>query len=270
MKGKMIVIDLDGTLLNINKGCSNESCEYLKKLKDLGYVIVIASGRVLKDCVSVTNGAEFANYIIANSGGLIYDMDNKKVIKNNSIDKLEVRRILESYNSDMEYITLCDLYYYNRYGYNDIKMDFFYDRNIDDIDKFLLKDYDIFHMIVRFRDDSLVDKYYKMFDSDKIDVLVMQDSFNERKWLEIFGEGVNKYNSIKYISKLENISNDNVIAFGDGRNDIEMIKNVGIGVAMGNALDDVKEVSKYVTISHNKDGVIYFLKKYIDENNLVS
>lgn len=262
---KMIVVDLDGTLLNINKGCSKNTKEYLKKLKELGYIIVIATGRVLMDCVSVTDGAEFANYIIANSGGLIYDMDNKKIIKNNYIDKLEVRRILESYNNDIDYITMCDLYCYNRYGYNDIKMDFFYDKNINDIDKFILDNSDIYHMIVKFKDTNLLDKYYKMYDSDKIDVLVMQDSFNENKWLEIFSEGVNKYNSIKYISKLENISNDNIIAFGDGRNDIDMIKNVGMGVAMGNALDIVKDVSKYITISHNEDGVIYFLKKYIND-----
>ena len=61
----------------------------------------------------------------------------------------------------------------------------------------------------------------------------------------------------------------NSIAFGDGRNDIDMIKNVGIGVAMGNALDIVKDVSKYITISHNEDGVIYFLKKYINDNKII-
>lgn len=267
---KMIVVDLDGTLLNINKGCSKNTKEYLKKLKELGYIIVIATGRVLMDSISVTDGAEFANYIIANSGGLIYDMNNKKIIKNNYIDKLEVRRILESYNNDIDYITMCDLYSYNRYGYNDIKMDFFYDKNINDIDKFILEDNNIYHMIVKFRDISLLDRYYKMYDSDKIDVLVMQDSFNENKWLEIFSEGVNKYNGIKYISKLENISNDNIIAFGDSSNDMEMIKNVGIGVSMGNAIDELKDISKYITISHNEDGVIYFLKKYIEENDLVS
>ena len=261
---KMIVVDLDGTLLNINKGCSNKSKEYLKKLKDRGYIIVIATGRVLMDSISVTDGAEFANYIIANSGGLIYDMNNKKIIKNNYIDKLEVRRILESYNNDIDYITMCDLYSYNRYGYNDIKMDFFYDKNVNDIDKFILDDNNIYHMIVKFRDISLLDRYYKMYDSDKIDVLVMQDSFSENKWLEIFSEGVNKYNGIKYISMLENISNDNIIAFGDSSNDMEMIKNVGIGVSMGNAIDELKDISKYITISHNEDGVIYFLKKYID------
>ena len=46
---KMIVVDLDGTLLNINSGCSKDAKKYLKKLKDLGYIIVIATGRVLRD-----------------------------------------------------------------------------------------------------------------------------------------------------------------------------------------------------------------------------
>ena len=72
---KMIVVDLDGTLLNINKECSNKTKKYLKRLKDLGYIIVIATGRVLRSAVVVTGGAEFANYIVASSGSVIYDMD---------------------------------------------------------------------------------------------------------------------------------------------------------------------------------------------------
>ena len=50
---------------------------------------------------------------------------------------------------------------------------------------------------------------------------------------------------------------------------MEMIKNVGIGVSMGNAIDELKDISKYITISHNEDGVIYFLRGYFKENNLV-
>jgi hydroxymethylpyrimidine pyrophosphatase-like HAD family hydrolase len=62
---------------------------------------------------------------------------------------------------------------------------------------------------------------------------------------------------------IEGINNSDVIAFGDGLNDVDMIKLSGIGVAMGNALDEVKNVSNYVTISHNDDGVIYFLREYL-------
>lgn len=266
---KMIVVDLDGTLLNINGGCSRNTKKYLDKLKNLGYVIVIATGRVLGDAVSVTDGASFANYVISSSGGLIYDMDKKKIIFKNEISKSEIKRIIGYYNDDIDYVTMCDLYCYNRYGSNISKMDLFYDKRIDNIDKFIVDCDSIFHMIVKFKDSSLVDKYYSLFDNECIDVLVMQDSFASKKWLEIFGEGVSKYNAIKRIMEIENIDNSDVISFGDGRNDIEMIKCSGIGVAMGNALDDVKMVSDFVTISHNDDGVIYFLEKYLGENNLV-
>lgn len=262
---KMIVVDLDGTLLNINGNCSNKTKKYLKKLKDFGYIIVIATGRVLRDAVFVTDGAVFANYIISNGGGLIYDMDNKEIISKSEIANYELRRILESYNEEIDYITMCDLYYYNRFGDNDSKMDLFYDRKISDIDKFLDDNSGVFHIIVKFKNSDLVCKYFELFDDNEIDVLVMQDSFVDSRWLEIFGERVSKYNAIKILMDLENISNEDVIAFGDGRNDIDMIKNTGIGVAMGNALDDVKDVSDYVTLSHNEDGVVYFLRKYLEE-----
>ena len=74
---KMIVTDLDGTLLDTNKKCSSRTKEYLQKLKNEGKIIVIATGRVLKSAIEVTDGAVFADYIISNSGGMIYDLKNK-------------------------------------------------------------------------------------------------------------------------------------------------------------------------------------------------
>lgn len=265
IKKKMIVVDLDGTLLNINSSCSKKSKEYLLKLKNMGYIIVIATGRILRDAINVSDGADFANYIISSGGGLIYDMDNSRIVDDNSINKVEIRRILDSYNDDIDYITMCDIYYYNRYGDNDSRMDLFYDKKINDKDKFVLNSDSVYHVIVRFKDSDLVSKYYDIYDNDKIDVLVMQDSFVSKRWIEIFSEGVSKYNAIKKIMEIEDIKNNDVISFGDGRNDIEMIKNCGVGVAMGNALEIVKDVSDYVTISHNEDGVVYFLRKYLEE-----
>ena len=266
---KMIVVDLDGTLLNINQECSKKTKKYLKKLKSLGYIIVIATGRILKSAVDVTDGADFANYIICSSGALIYDIDNYKVIKKDDIFKEDMRRICSYYNEDIDYINMCDMFYYHRYM-DDSGRDIFFDRKINDIDRFIDNSEDILHMIVKFKNNDLADKYSKLFKSDNLEILIMQDSFNDRKWIEIFSKDVSKYNAIKVIMELESISNDSVISFGDGLNDVDMIKLCGIGVAMGNALDDVKAVSDYVTISHNRDGVIYFLKKYIEENNLVS
>ena len=264
---KMIVVDLDGTLLNINQGCSKKTIKYLSKLKSMGYIIVIATGRMLRDAVSVTEGAKFANYIISSAGAVIYDMDNSRIISKNKIEKDEVLRICSYYNLEVEFINICDLYYYNSFTFDD-KMDLWVDKKINDIDKFVLESDGIYHMTFHVCDNSLIDKYYKMIDSDKLSILVMQNSFSDKKCIEIFSNGVSKYNAIKKIMEIENISNDDVIAFGDGLNDVDMIRLSGIGVAMGNALDEVKNVSDYVTISHNDDGVIYFLKGYLNKNNL--
>ena len=264
MDKKMIVVDLDGTLLNINGGCSRNTKRYLKRLKDMGYIIVIATGRVLGDAVKITDGADFANYIISNSGGLIYDMGLKKIIMKKGISKDIARYIYSLDNDDIEYITICDLFDYYRYKSLD-KMDLFFDKGINDMDKFITECEEIIHMIIKFKDDGLVNEYYTLLDNGNVRVLVMQDSFVDNKWIEVFGYGTSKYDSIKIICDREGISNCDVISFGDGRNDIDMLKNSGIGVAMGKALLDVKKVSDYITRTHNDDGVIYFLKSYLND-----
>lgn len=264
----MIVVDLDGTLLNINNECSVRTRRYLKSLKDLGYVVVIATGRVLRSAVSVTGGAEFANYVIANAGAVVYDMDNSKLIMGKSINLDDVRRICSYYNDEIKNINICDLFYHHKYM-NSSDVNYKFEKRISNIDRFLDEVDGVYSISVHTDDNSLIDKYYEMVSGKGLDILVMQDSFSDIKCLEIFSEGVSKYNAIKVIMEKENISNKDVIAFGDGLNDVDMIKLSGIGVAMGNALDEVKNVSNYITISHNDDGVIYFLKEYFGENNLI-
>ena len=65
---KLIVMDLDGTLLNEEGIVTQKTKEYLGKLKKEGYVIAIATGRILKSALIATEGAEFANYIVADAG----------------------------------------------------------------------------------------------------------------------------------------------------------------------------------------------------------
>ena len=79
-------------------------------------------------------------------------------------------------------------------------------------------------------------------------------------------KGTEKYKGITEIARLEDISNENIIAFGDGLNDVEMLKKCRIGVAMKNALPEVKEQADYITSrTNNENGVIEFLKEYLVE-----
>lgn len=114
--------------------------------------------------------------------------------------------------------------------------------------------------------EQVMELYDKLKNNIKeLDVHIMQDSFGERKWIEIMKKGCTKYKAIEKLSKYLKVKNDEIIAFGDGLNDIDMIKKCGIGVALSNALPIVKENANFVTTyDHNHDGVIEFLKEYLN------
>lgn len=97
----------------------------------------------------------------------------------------------------------------------------------------------------------------------EVDPIIMQDSFADRKWIEILPKGCSKSNGIKQLMELLNISNDEAMSFGDGLNDIDMLEKCGFGVALKNGLPEVKRVADAVTsYDNNNDGVI----KYLMEN----
>ena len=82
-------------------------------------------------------------------------------------------------------------------------------------------------------------------------------------YTEISSENVDKWYAIEEIMKKENIKREEVISFGDNNNDILMIKNAGLGIAMGHSNEQVKEVAKFVTKTNDEDGVAKALENII-------
>jgi len=267
----MIVTDLDGTLLDINKKCSNRTKEYLQKLKNEGKIVVIATGRVLNSAIKITGGASFANYIISNTGSIIYDVENKKETFRASIYKDYVNKICSLYNEKIEYIDICDSMHYNRYTNNEVE-DILCVKPIKSKEK-LLKIYEnTVHIRVSTKKNEDIEEIIKKIRAEvpQLDIKIMQDSYANKKYIEIYEPNLSKYKGIQKIAEIEAIENKDIIAFGDGLNDIDMIKNCGIGVAMGNSLETIKEVANYTTISHNENGVVEFLEKLYGGKNEIS
>lgn len=262
---KIIAMDLDGTLLKDNKECPKSTKEYLKKLKDEGYIIVIATGRILKSAKDITDGAEFANYIVADSGSVIYDNKYKNIISESIIDKPNLIKICEGYKSDWGILELCDEKWCN--VYTDLKYKpREYDNLILNINDFLNNNQKITHI-------SIIPKQYcvyKIIDKLKeelptLTVSLMQDSFSDLKYIEIHNNEINKYKGIKLIANKEGIENKNIICFGDGLNDIDMIEKSGIGVAMENALSEIKQIAEFTTLSNNNEGIKHFLEQNLNK-----
>lgn len=93
-----------------------------------------------------------------------------------------------------------------------------------------------------------------------------------RKWgapwniIEIIKKGMNKAVGLKAIADEYHIARENIIAFGDEDNDLEMIDYAGVGVSMGNAIDDLVSVSKHQTLTNEEDGISIFLEEYLNLN----
>ncbi|HLR52116.1 MAG TPA: HAD-IIB family hydrolase, partial [Candidatus Avamphibacillus sp.] len=81
--------------------------------------------------------------------------------------------------------------------------------------------------------------------------------------IEVNPEGVNKANALKTVCKKLGITMDNVLACGDSINDIKMIQEAGVGVAVGNAQQAIKNVADFVTETNNNDGVAKAIEKYV-------
>lgn len=260
---KMFVFDLDGTLLDSNRCMPSENMSYLNKLKNEGYKVVIATGRTLLSAYSRLNG-DIVNYIISDTGAKIYDVDKKKFIYNNFISKKMLNNLLELYNNTILDFYVCSGGKY--YKYSPLLNE---DENIyNDKQKFLSDIDEVDHMGIDFKNNEDVSKMYNYIvnNYEDLECFIMQDSFDNIRWLEILPKGASKYNAISMLANTLNIPNEEIMAFGDSLNDVDMLSNCGCGVAMANALDTVKKAANYITLKNNEElGVIQFLREYLDE-----
>ena len=265
MNYKLIAMDFDGTLLRDDKTIGDATKNILKIYKDLGYLIVGVTARTLqsiKDVVSL----DIFNYLIINNGVSIYNVDTNDMNYQGSIDKENAKIIteeMEDFCFQIDYVT--DNIYYIYINNKNNNLDFIRDiNNIEEIDE------PIARINLFLKDKVSVTDYYELIKSkyNDINCFIMQDSGSSDKWLVLNPKGVNKANTLKELGKIENISLDEMIFFGDGLNDLEVMEEVGLSVAMGNALDEIKAKAKEVTETNNEDGIVKFLDKKLNRQKV--
>ena len=104
-------------------------------------------------------------------------------------------------------------------------------------------------------------KEYAVKIAEKMDCKLQ--CFRNENWYAFLPKDAGKVQAIEALSKWSGISISEIVAFGDDQNDIEMLRTCGTGVAVQNAIPEVKEVSDFVTVSNDEDGVASFLKEHI-------
>ena len=287
---KLITIDIDGTLLNSNGEISEENKSAISKAINNGVEVVLASGRIINSIKTIANELGANNYLIAGNGALVYDIKNEKILYSNYIKRqkvLEIAKICEQ-NSIFYTISTEDTIITKSLNYNVL---FYASENLKNEQNKRIN-ITVVQDIIKYLDEYEKEDFLKITvcDSDKIvfsrileklkkikNVDVLDISHISRKqiatttqnteiaycYTEITNQNVDKWSAVKFLAKKLKIKENEIICIGDNANDLEMIKNAGLGVAMKNGLSVVKDEANVITKSNNDDGIAHIINKYL-------
>lgn len=260
MKYKLISSDFDGTLLNDEKKITSNTNKVLKKYKDNGYIIVGVTARNLGSVEDVCDINMF-NYLILNNGCNVYDIHKKCGYLISKISKEDAKLIekeTKKYSLQIDYCSSTKYYI----SINTSSKNKKFIKNINNIEE--IKE-NILRMNIFLKEEQNIYVFKEMINNrfKNIDCFIMQDSNASKKWLVLNPKGVNKATTLNKLGNNLKIKKEEMIFFGDSLNDLEVMESVGMSVAVENALEEVKEKAKQITLSNNSEGVATFLKEYI-------
>lgn len=260
---KLIVTDMDGTVLGGDHKITEENMRALKEADERGVKVVFATGRFHDSAKEHVTFLEEVMPIVSSNGAIIKHPITNEVLYCNSIDKDISLKIVETLdNLDLSYQIYTDNEILQKYKTEEekIKMQDFIKNTFSDKTEIIfkkdlkedIKDLNILKFNVMDFERPLLMKEARK-EVEKIEGLEVTSSWNDN--VEIMNAGSSKGNAVKFLCELLNIDKEEIIAFGDNYNDISMLEYVGMGVAMGNAEEDVKKIASYITDSNIESGV---------------
>lgn len=267
MSYEVIVLDIDGTLVNSKKEITKKTLNVLTKVQDEGKSVVIASGRPPQGVMPFAKELGLdkrGGYILSYNGGRITQVESGETIYNKCFP--------------LEYLPdICDIIKDYRVTINTYQND-----NIitsGRLNKYASVEADIIGLKTIFVEDF---PSYVNFDVNKCllsgepeDILELEKILSKKYegklgvyrseafFLELVPLGVDKAQSIDFLLESLGYTKEQCMTCGDSYNDLTMIKYAGLGVAMGNANEDIKVAADFVTLSNDEDGVAYAIEKFV-------
>jgi Cof subfamily protein (haloacid dehalogenase superfamily) len=246
---KFIFFDIDGTLTTDNPGGTvlPSTLDTLQKLRDNGHFVALATGRAQHFARPFMQEHDFENMVSDGGNGVTID---KKVVLIEPLDRKQVAKLIDelvekrfhfsvSLNNTPAVYTMKGLEYSHNLNQVPVVLDTFDD--IKDIYKVFIKatpeqekDLDMIHTLgfIRYRNSDLII------------------------------EPLEKFHGIQKVVEYMHGDMNDVVVFGDGKNDISMMQQAAMSVAMGNAIEEVKEIATYVTKSNKEDGITHACKYF--------
>ena len=289
---KLVAIDLDGTMLNQYGIITEKTKKAISKAQEKGVVVMIASGRAITSVKRFSKEINSNKYFISGNGAITYDIKNNKILYENILSKTKALKIIKICEENSIYynvytengiiaknLSYNTLYYYkdnltkpdeNRTHINIVEnvYDYFEQRE-EKILKIMICDEHktVFNSIVRkLKELSEIEVLEVSHMSRKIIKQGTDEIALEYFYTEVSAKDVDKWNALEEIIGLMNISKEEVVTIGDNANDLKMITNAGLGVAMGESAPYVKQSADIIAPTNDEDGVAIILNKIFDLN----
>ena len=267
---KLVAIDLDGTLVTDEKELTKKTVEVIKEASKKGVKIMISSGRSfyrLERFIDALDLRKENQCTICFNGGMIVENKTKEMLYSKNLNAEEVEELIQLgkalrlpimiYTKDSHCVEkVPDVVQKNAKNLKGMNLKIV---NFDDMD-FSEKQNYIYKVCFIDKPEKIIEKR-KQISEEILKKYEITSSVPE--YLEIVKKGIKKSEAIKVVMEKYDIKQDEVMAIGDGENDIEMLDFAGLGIAMENAKEEVKRFANDVTTSNNHDGVANAIEKYI-------
>lgn len=266
MNRKMLVLDIDGTLTNSKKEITPPTKNAITKVLKAGHVVVIASGRPTPGTKKVCEELElekYSGYVLSYNGARITRLSDNSVVHQKVLDKKYIPEIFDyCVKNDMGMMTYedndaitgtrIDEYMELEARINSIGL-----RSVENFVEYV--DFPVNKCLLT-KEDALAEVACSVLAEKYKDELSIYRS--EPFFVEIMPKGVDKAASLEVLRNILDIKREDIVACGDGFNDLSMIKYAHVGVCMSNGCDACKEAADYIAPSNDCDGICDVVEKF--------
>jgi Cof subfamily protein (haloacid dehalogenase superfamily) len=270
---KLVASDLDGTFLTKDQRVSPENLSAVAEMERRGVYFVPSTGRCVNELPKEVSSIPSLSYVITSDGSVIWDKKRECTVWAEYIPKELVGFILDTVNEYPNYpmVHIANDCYFDKEKHIEpmikkcrVPDSFVYLANLADVP---LDDYDGF-----VRESSSVEMFCIFFENEEdlracekkfLDTGLLSVAQSDRSNLEIYVKSAGKGNALRALAEHLSIDISEVIAVGDSTNDATLVKAAGLGLAMGNAYDELKSIADEVICHFSEHSAKYILEKYL-------
>jgi len=266
---KLLVVDVDGTLLNKKGTISAEDKEALARAKASGIQVSLSTGRVVQSSAKILGQLSLDGYHMFSDGALVYNPGKGEEVYVEPISQESVRQMVEYAHLvgiDFDLYTLSHFFAERETWATDIRRKFFgLELTIADFTKIWQKERIIKGTLVvaSAEEKAKANDFYLHFKKSLNFSWTRTPAYPEVDFINVIAPDVSKGKALKALTTFLGISLTEVMAVGDGANDISLLSSAGLAVAMDNASDELKAVANYITLDVDHNGVAAAVARFL-------